>query len=78
MFQELHDAIPGAKMTVVPGGSHGLNIERAATVNRLIRDFISEPYGKVAPEIAPPPPPSRSIAARFASLLSTCAREMNR
>ena len=78
VFQELRDAIPGARMTVITDGSHGLNIERAATVNCLIKDFISEPYGKVAPEIVPPPPPSRSIAARFASLVSTFARDINR
>lgn len=78
VFEELRGAIPGAQMTVIPGGSHGLNIDQAPTVNRLIKEFVSDPYGEVAPLVVPPPRSSRSIVARFASLMSTLARETNR
>jgi len=78
VFEELRDSMPGAQMTVIPHGSHGLNIEQAPTINKLIRDFISEPYGEVAPPVVPLPGPSRSIAARFASLISTFTRDTNR
>jgi 3-oxoadipate enol-lactonase len=33
-------AIPGARLEVVPAASHLLNIEQAATFNRLVGDFL--------------------------------------
>jgi 3-oxoadipate enol-lactonase len=33
-------AIPGARMEIVPAASHLLNIEQAATFNRLVGDFL--------------------------------------
>jgi 3-oxoadipate enol-lactonase len=39
--QEIADLIPGAKLTVVPGAPHGLNLERAEEFNEVVADFIA-------------------------------------
>lgn len=78
IFEALRDAMPNAAMTVIPSGSHGLHIEYAKTVNRLILDFMRDPYGEFPPISFPAAEPSRSIAARLASLFSTFARDTNR
>ena len=78
IFEELRDVIPGAAMTVIPGGSHGLNIEQASTGNSLIKEFVSEPYGVVDRRVAIPPESSHSLAARFAAILSGLAHVPNR
>lgn len=33
-------AIPGAKLTVIKGGPHGLNVSHAAAVNQALLDFL--------------------------------------
>lgn len=38
--QALADGIPGARLVVVPGGSHGLVIERAAETAEILRGFL--------------------------------------
>ena len=40
--QELHELIPGSKLTLLPGSPHGINLERAAEFNPLVLDFIAE------------------------------------
>lgn len=42
VFKETADAIPGARMEVVRGGTHSVHIERPGMVNRLILDFLRE------------------------------------
>ena len=78
VFEELRNAMPRARMTVIPGGHHGLTIEAAGTVNRLVLEFMADPYGEGVPEVDYAEESSRTMASRFASLLSTLAREMNR
>lgn len=39
---ELCRTLPDAQLAVVPGASHGLTMEKAALVNRLILDFLAE------------------------------------
>jgi len=39
--QELAELIPGAKLTIVAGAPHGLNIERAEEFNRAVTDFLA-------------------------------------
>jgi len=39
---ELHELIPGSKLTVLPGSPHGMSLERAAEFNPLVLDFIAE------------------------------------
>jgi pimeloyl-ACP methyl ester carboxylesterase len=42
VFRETAEAIPGARMEVVKGGTHNVHIERPGAVNRLILDFLRE------------------------------------
>lgn len=39
--RELADLIPGAKLTVLEGAPHGINIERAEEFNRAVLDFLA-------------------------------------
>jgi pimeloyl-ACP methyl ester carboxylesterase len=39
--RELAELIPGAKLTVLAGSPHGLNLERAEEFNRAVLDFIA-------------------------------------
>jgi 3-oxoadipate enol-lactonase len=40
--RELAELIPGARLTVVAGAPHGVNLERAEEFNRAVLDFIAE------------------------------------
>jgi 3-oxoadipate enol-lactonase len=40
--REVAELIPGARLTVVPGAAHGLQVERAEEFNRAVLDFIAE------------------------------------
>jgi pimeloyl-ACP methyl ester carboxylesterase len=40
--REVAELIPGAKLTVLDGSPHGLNVERAEEFNRAVLDFIAE------------------------------------
>jgi len=40
--RELADLIPGARLTVLPGAPHGVNVETAEQFNRAVLDFIAE------------------------------------
>lgn len=42
VFRETAEAMPGARLEVVRGGTHSVHIERPGTVNRLILDFLRE------------------------------------
>jgi pimeloyl-ACP methyl ester carboxylesterase len=42
VFRETADAIPGARLKVVRGGTHSAHIERPREVNRLVFDFLRE------------------------------------
>jgi pimeloyl-ACP methyl ester carboxylesterase len=42
VFKETAEAIPGARLEVVRGGTHSVPVERSGTVNRLILDFLRE------------------------------------
>jgi 3-oxoadipate enol-lactonase len=44
---ELAQLIPGARLTILPGAPHGVNLERAGELNGLVLDFLAEP-GPVA------------------------------
>ena len=37
----LFQAIPAAKLAIIPGASHGLLFEKAALVNQIILDFLA-------------------------------------
>jgi pimeloyl-ACP methyl ester carboxylesterase len=39
--RELAELIPGAKLTVIAGAPHGVNLERAEEFNRAVLDFIA-------------------------------------
>jgi pimeloyl-ACP methyl ester carboxylesterase len=39
--RELAELIPGAKLTVIAGSPHGVNLERAEEFNRAVLDFIA-------------------------------------
>lgn len=41
VFRETADAIPNSRMAMVPGGTHGVHMQHARKVNRLIIDFIA-------------------------------------
>jgi pimeloyl-ACP methyl ester carboxylesterase len=38
--QELADLIPGAKLTIIEGAAHGLNLERAEDFNAAVLGFL--------------------------------------
>lgn len=40
--RELAELIPGARLTVIEGGPHGANLERAEEFNSTVLDFIAE------------------------------------
>jgi pimeloyl-ACP methyl ester carboxylesterase len=40
--RELHDLIPGSKLTVMDGAPHGVSLERPAEFNPLVLGFIAE------------------------------------
>jgi 3-oxoadipate enol-lactonase len=40
--RELAELIPGARLTVIDGGTHAANMERAEEFNRLVLDFLAE------------------------------------
>ena len=42
--KELADLVPGAKLSIVPGAPHGLNVERAEDFNALVADFIASAH----------------------------------
>lgn len=42
VFRETAEAIPGARMEVVKGGTHNVHVERPQAVNRLIFHFLQE------------------------------------
>jgi pimeloyl-ACP methyl ester carboxylesterase len=39
--RELAELIPGAKLTVIDGAAHGVNLERAEEFNRAVLDFLA-------------------------------------
>ena len=39
--KELAELIPGAKLTVLEGSAHGLNLERAEELQQLVLDFAA-------------------------------------
>jgi pimeloyl-ACP methyl ester carboxylesterase len=41
--QELAELIPGARLTVLDGVPHGVNVEGAELFNQTVLDFIAEP-----------------------------------
>lgn len=41
MLQALAAGIPGARLAVVPGGSHGMVIERPGEVAGILREFLA-------------------------------------
>jgi 3-oxoadipate enol-lactonase len=41
--REVAELIPGARLTVLPGAAHGVQVERAAGFNRAVLDFIADP-----------------------------------
>ncbi len=41
LARELAAAIPGARLEIMPGAAHSLNLERQIEFNRLVRDFLS-------------------------------------
>ena len=38
--QEIHSLVPGSELTVIAGGPHGLNLERAEEFNAAVLDFV--------------------------------------
>jgi 3-oxoadipate enol-lactonase len=38
--RKIADAIPGARLAVIPGARHGMTVEFAAETARLLRDFV--------------------------------------
>jgi 3-oxoadipate enol-lactonase len=40
--RELARLIPGAKLTVLDGAAHGVNLERAEDFNRIVLEFLAE------------------------------------
>ncbi len=46
--RELADLVPGARLTVMPGGSHAVNMEQAEEFNRVVLDFLAEAPGQRA------------------------------
>ncbi len=40
--RELADLIPGAKLTVIDGAPHAVNLERAEELNRAVLDFLDD------------------------------------
>ncbi|MEW6555594.1 MAG: alpha/beta hydrolase [Actinomycetota bacterium] len=40
VFKDTASAIPGARLEVVAGGTHGVHMERPGEVNRLVLDFL--------------------------------------
>lgn len=42
VFKETAEDIPGARMEVIEGGTHTVNMERPDRVNRLILDFLND------------------------------------
>lgn len=42
MAREIAQAIPGARLEIIPQAAHLSNIEQAATFNRLVTDFLDE------------------------------------
>jgi 3-oxoadipate enol-lactonase len=47
--KELAKLIPGAKLTVIEGAAHGVNLERAEDFNRIVLEFLTEHVGAAAP-----------------------------
>lgn len=45
---ELAELIPGAKLTVLDGAPHAVNIERSEELSRLVLDFVREREGATA------------------------------
>lgn len=41
--RELAELIPGAKLTVLEGAAHGVNLERAEELNAAVLDFLAAP-----------------------------------
>jgi len=42
VFKEITRAIPNARMVLIPGGTHTINIEHAETVNNMIEEFYRD------------------------------------
>jgi 3-oxoadipate enol-lactonase len=40
MAQEIAQAIPGARLEIIPDAAHLSNIQQATTFNRLLREFL--------------------------------------
>ncbi len=41
LSRELADAIPGARLEILPGAAHSLNLEQQIPFNRLLADFLT-------------------------------------
>ncbi len=54
--QEIHALVPGSELTVIAGGPHGLNLERADEFNAAVLDFVR------ARRPRPPPDAMRETA----------------
>jgi 3-oxoadipate enol-lactonase len=39
--EELAERIPGAELVVISGAAHGLMVEHASTVNRILLSFLA-------------------------------------
>jgi len=37
--RQFHDAIPGARLVIIPGAGHVSNLEQPALFNAAVRDF---------------------------------------
>jgi pimeloyl-ACP methyl ester carboxylesterase len=42
VFKQTARAMPNARLVVIPGGSHTVNLDMPATVNNIIMDFLAE------------------------------------
>ena len=47
--EQIAELVPGAKLSIVPGAPHGLNVERADEFNALVADFIASAHAPASP-----------------------------
>jgi 3-oxoadipate enol-lactonase len=45
MAREIHEAIAGSRLEIIPGAAHLSNIEQAETFNRLLLEFLGQQSG---------------------------------